>query len=241
MTMPPSTLGAFAKSDPSLAVPTWNGTCSHCLCRSSANPAPIWAITPRCATCGPSSRGHVRIAGADPLASPKILATTCRRDSDRAALRRPRSPDDPADHGRRRFGPPPAPGELPGPRLTTDDELRAAAGELGTTIFHPVGTCAMGAFDSQGQPSRQPRCSTPTAVYGVAGLRVVDASAMPTITRQEHQRAGDAHRRARRRRILGAGARLRPVSSPPHLPWRNTLNRSGWIRRVFGVRSDDGR
>jgi choline dehydrogenase len=72
---------------------------------------------------------------------------------------------------------------LPGPELVSDDELRKAAGELGTTIFHPVGTCAMGAFDSHGRPRLSAAVlDTDCRVYRVAGLRVVDASAMPTIT-----------------------------------------------------------
>jgi choline dehydrogenase len=72
---------------------------------------------------------------------------------------------------------------LPGPQLVSDDELQSAAGELGTTIFHPVGTCAMGAFDTHGQPrSAATVLDSDCRVYGVAGLRVADASAMPTIT-----------------------------------------------------------
>ena len=42
---------------------------------------------------------------------------------------------------------------LPGPQVVSDDDLRSAASELGTTIFHPVGTCAMGAFDTRGVPT----------------------------------------------------------------------------------------
>ena len=72
---------------------------------------------------------------------------------------------------------------LPGPQLVSDDDLQHAAGELGTTIFHPVGTCAMGAFDAQGNPrSAATVLDTDCRVHRVAGLRVVDASAMPTIT-----------------------------------------------------------
>ena len=65
----------------------------------------------------------------------------------------------------------------PGPEILSDEELRHAAGDLGTTVFHPVGTCKMGPQDD------------PTAVvndelkvHGVQGLRVIDASIMPTIT-----------------------------------------------------------
>ena len=72
---------------------------------------------------------------------------------------------------------------LPGPQLVSDEDLQQAARELGTTIFHPVGTCAMGAFDAHGQPhSANNVLDSDCRVYGVAGLRVVDASAMPTIT-----------------------------------------------------------
>jgi choline dehydrogenase len=67
---------------------------------------------------------------------------------------------------------------LPGPLVGDDDaSLAKAAGDIGTTIFHPVGTAKMGT------------ASDPMAVvderlrfYGIAGLRVVDASVMPTIT-----------------------------------------------------------
>jgi choline dehydrogenase len=72
---------------------------------------------------------------------------------------------------------------LPGPQLVSDEDLGQAARELGTTIFHPVGTCAMGAFDTCGVPrSAATVLDADCRVYRVAGLRVVDASAMPTIT-----------------------------------------------------------
>ncbi len=64
---------------------------------------------------------------------------------------------------------------LPGPKFETDADLRRAAGDLGTTIFHPVGTCRMG-IDSLAVVDDRLR------VRGVAGLRVIDASVMPRIT-----------------------------------------------------------
>ena len=64
---------------------------------------------------------------------------------------------------------------LPGPAVQTDDELRHSVGEVGTTIFHPVGTCKMGSDDQAVVDAR-------LRVRGVEGLRVVDASVMPTIT-----------------------------------------------------------
>ena len=66
---------------------------------------------------------------------------------------------------------------MPGPDFQTEDELVKAAGNVGTTIFHPVGTCKMG------------RSEDPTAVLdtrlrvrGIGKLRVIDASIMPTLT-----------------------------------------------------------
>ena len=58
----------------------------------------------------------------------------------------------------------------------SDEELARAAGDIGTTIFHPVGTCAMGPDPATSVVD--PRLS----VHGIAGLRVVDASVMPRIT-----------------------------------------------------------
>ena len=66
-------------------------------------------------------------------------------------------------------------GELPGAGLQTEEELRQAASVIGTTIFHPVGTCKMG----QG---RDAVVDGRLRVHGVVGLRVVDASIMPSIT-----------------------------------------------------------
>lgn len=183
MTMPPSTLGAFAKSDPSLASPDMEWHVQPLSLPKFGEPLhPFGAITPSVCNLRPSSRGHVRLAGADPLTSPKILCNYLSTDADRrvavTGLRITRQiMAAPALAAYR-------PQELlPGPRLTSDEELGAAAGELGTTIFHPVGTCAMGAFDSQGRPrSSATVLDTDCRVYGVAGLRVVDASAMPTIT-----------------------------------------------------------
>lgn len=66
---------------------------------------------------------------------------------------------------------------MPGPALQTDAELLQAAGQIGTTIFHPVGTCKMGrADDASAVVDAQLR------VRGLAGLRVIDASVMPVIT-----------------------------------------------------------
>jgi choline dehydrogenase-like flavoprotein len=64
---------------------------------------------------------------------------------------------------------------MPGPAFTTDADLVTAAGNIGTTIFHPVGTCRMGSDRLAVVDSR-------LRVRGIGGLRVVDASIMPIIT-----------------------------------------------------------
>ena len=63
----------------------------------------------------------------------------------------------------------------PGPHIESDEDLAREAGNIATTIFHPIGTCKMGA-DSMAVVDDRLR------VHGLAGLRVVDASIMPTIT-----------------------------------------------------------
>jgi len=183
MTMPPSTLGAFAKSDPSLASPDLEWHVQPLSLPKFGEPLHKFsAITPSVCNLRPTSRGHVRLASSDPLTEPKIFCNYLSTDEDREiAVRGLRMT--------RRIMAAPAlaryqPDEmLPGPRLQSDEDLEQAARELGTTIFHPVGTATMGAFDSQGRP-RSPNTvlDTDCRVLRVAGLRVVDASAMPTIT-----------------------------------------------------------
>jgi choline dehydrogenase len=183
MTMPPSTLGAFAKSDPALSSPDMEWHVQPLSLAKFGDPLHRFsAITPSVCNLRPSSRGHVRMANADPLTSPKIscnyLSTAADRLTAVRGLRMTRQIM--AAPALTRYRPQEL---LPGPELVNDDELQRAAGELGTTIFHPVGTCAMGAFDPHGRPrSSATVLDTDCRVYRVAGLRVVDASAMPTIT-----------------------------------------------------------
>lgn len=183
MTMPPSTLGAFAKSDPAFASADLEWHVQPLSLPRFGEPLhPFAAITPSVCNLRPTSRGRVRLASADPLAAPKIACNYLSTDDDRRAavrgLRMTRQIM--AAPALARYGPQEL---LPGPQLVSDDELQTAAGELGTTIFHPVGTAAMGAFDAQGRPrSAATVLDTDCRVYGVTGLRVADASAMPTIT-----------------------------------------------------------
>ncbi|MGE2730776.1 GMC family oxidoreductase [Mycolicibacterium vaccae] len=183
LTMPPSTLGAFAKSDPGLSSPDMEWHVQPLSLPKFGEPLhPFGAITPSVCNLRPTSRGHVRMADANPLTHPKIMCNYLSTDADlEVAVRGLRMTRQiMAAPALARYQPEEM---LPGPQLVSDDDLQAAARELGTTIFHPVGTCAMGAFDTRGLP-RSPATvlDTDCRVYGVAGLRVVDASAMPTIT-----------------------------------------------------------
>jgi choline dehydrogenase len=63
---------------------------------------------------------------------------------------------------------------LPGTEFQSDEELIRRAGDIATTIFHPVGTCKMGSDESAVVDAR-------LRVHGIGGLRVVDASIMPNI------------------------------------------------------------
>jgi choline dehydrogenase len=122
----------------------------------------------------PESRGFIRIRDADPRSAPAIkpnyLSTAGDRQVAADALRLTR----------RIVGQPAlqrySPEELkPGEDAQSDEELARAAGDIGTTIFHPVGTCKMGR-DGDAVVDERLR------VHGLGGLRVVDASIMPTIT-----------------------------------------------------------
>ncbi|MEY4724877.1 MAG: hypothetical protein RL043_1026 [Pseudomonadota bacterium] len=183
MTMPPSTLGAFAKSDPGLASANLEWHVQPLSLPKFGEPLhPFGAITPSVCNLRPSSRGHVRIAHADALASPRIFCNYLSTDDDRLAavkgLQMTR-----AIMASSTLAPYRPEEVLPGPQLVSEEDLAKAAGDLGTTIFHPVGTCAMGAFDAQGHAHSQATVlDTDCRLRGVAGLRVVDASAMPTIT-----------------------------------------------------------
>jgi choline dehydrogenase len=178
LTMPPSQLGAFAKSDPSQATPNLEYHVQPIsLDRFGEPPHPFPAFTASVCNLRPSSRGTVRIVSNDPRAHPAIAPNYLATDEDRRvavdAIRLTRRIVLESEALR-----PHAPEEfMPGPGFRTDAELVQAAGRIGTTIFHPVGTCKMGrADDASAVVDPQLR------VRGLAGLRVVDASVMPTIT-----------------------------------------------------------
>jgi choline dehydrogenase-like flavoprotein len=177
LTMAPSQVGAFAKSSPDygtanlefhfqpLSLDKW-GDGLH----------PFGAFTASVCNLRPSSRGHVHLRSADPEAAPAISPNYLDTEEDqRVAIdalklarkivaQQPLARFHPREHS-------------PGPAATSDEALLEAAKVLGTTIFHPAGTAKMGRDDD------------PMAVVDerlrlrrIAGLRVIDASVMPSIT-----------------------------------------------------------
>jgi choline dehydrogenase len=175
LTMPPSQLGAFAKSDPSQpsANIEWHVQ-PLSLEKFGDSLHPFDAITPSVCNLQPTSRGHVRIKSSDPQAYPAISLNYLSTDEDRrvavAGMRFTRRIM--AARALEKYQPEEW---RPGPDVQSDEALMYAAGDLGTTIFHPVGTCKMGNDPLAVVDDR-------LAVHGVQGLRVIDASIMPRIT-----------------------------------------------------------
>jgi choline dehydrogenase len=177
LTMAPSQLGAFAKSDPLQKTANIEYHVQPLSLEKFGDPVhPFPAFTSSVCNLRPESRGHVRIKSANANDYPAITLNYLSTDNDRKVA---------VDSLKltRRIAQSPAlakyqPDEFkPGKAYTTDEELAHAAGDVGTTIFHPVGTCKMGlASDSHAVVDARLR------VHGIARLRVVDASIMPTIT-----------------------------------------------------------
>jgi choline dehydrogenase-like flavoprotein len=178
LTMAPSQLGIFTRSDPHQERANIQFHVQPLSLDKFGDPLHRFAaITVSACNLRPTSRGEVRLKSAAPDAQPSIAPHYLATDEDRSvaadAIRTTRrlmkqqalARYQPAEY-------------LPGPAVGDDDAaLAKAAGDIGTTIFHPVGTAKMGLP------------SDPLAVvderlrfFGVGGLRVVDASVMPTIT-----------------------------------------------------------
>ena len=177
LTMAPSQLGMFAKSSSDYATANLEFHVQPLSLDKFGEPLHKFAaITLSVCNLRPASRGHVHAGSADPNAAPLIQPNYLSEEEDRRVA---------ADSIRlaRKIAAAPAlapfkPEEyLPGAALTSAADLAKAAGEIGTTIFHPVGTAKMG------------RDEDPMAVVdvrlrarGLAGLRIADASVMPRIT-----------------------------------------------------------
>ena len=175
LSMAPSQLGAFAKSGPERATPNLQYHIQPLSLDAFGQPLhALPAFTASVCNLRPESRGYIRITGPDPLAKPSIKPNYLSAPADRhvaaEAIRLTRRIC--AAPALARF----APQELrPGAQYQNDEELARAAGEIATTIFHPVGTCKMGS-DPMAVVDERLR------VHGVEGLRIADASIMPTIT-----------------------------------------------------------
>jgi choline dehydrogenase len=177
LTMAPSQLGIFMRSNPAQPRANIEFHVQPLSLDKFGDPLHTFpAITVSACNLQPSSRGTVRPKSADPTAAPLIAPNYLSTDEDRAvaadAIRATRRLM--LQPAVRKF----APSEyLPGPDVGDDtDSLAAAAGNIGTTIFHPVGTAKMGvAADADSVVDARLR------VHGVGALRIVDASVMPTI------------------------------------------------------------
>jgi len=177
MSMAPSQLGLFTRSDPSQKSANIQYHVQPLSLNKFGEPLhPFPAFTASVCNLRPSSRGHVRIASAKSTDAPKIAPNYLSTPEDRkvaadslALTRRIVSAPALQKYGPEEF--------LPGTSFQTDEELAFAAGNIGTTIFHPVGTCKMGrATDPMAVVDSELR------VKGIGGLRVVDGSVMPQIT-----------------------------------------------------------
>ncbi len=179
LTMAPSQLGLFTRSDPHRERANLQFHVQPLSLDKFGDPLHTFpAFTMSVCNLQPTSRGAVRLRDTDPAAAPIIqpnyLATAEDRqvaaDSVRVARRIVAQP------ALRQFHPEEY---LPGPQVRDDDEaaLAKAAGDIGTTIFHPVGTARMGRPDDA-----MAVVDERLRVIGIDGLRIVDASVMPTIT-----------------------------------------------------------
>ncbi len=178
LSMSPSQLGAFVRSDEHQATPNLEYHVQPLSLDKFGDPLHGFpAFTASVCNLHPESRGHIRIRSADsrevPLIQPNYLSTEGDRkmavDSLRLTRRIVAAP------ALQRF----MPEEFkPGRALQSEEELAKAAGDIGTTIFHPSGTCKMG---NDPNADHMAVVDARLRVHGIVGLRVVDASIMPTI------------------------------------------------------------
>ncbi len=177
MSMAPSQLGAFTRSDAQQPWPNLEYHVQPLSLDAFGEPLHSFdAFTASVCNLNPQSRGEVAIRSPNCEDAPSIRPNYLSTDQDRRiaaeSLRLTRriaaqpalAPFDPQEW-------------KPGVQFESDAELARLAGDIGTTIFHPVGTCRMGRVDDP-----LAVVDSHLKVRGVAGLRVVDASVMPTIT-----------------------------------------------------------
>jgi len=183
LTMPPSTLGAFTKSDKNQKSANLEWHVQPLSLPKFGEPLhPFNAITPSVCNLRPTSRGYVHAKNSDPLEYPKIMCNylSTKEDLDIAVSGLKKTRAIMQSDSLKPFTPEEM---LPGPNIHSEIELQNAARDLGTTIFHPVGTCAMGNVDINGSTHNSMTVlDSECRVRGVSRLRVIDASSMPSIT-----------------------------------------------------------
>ncbi|WP_018632456.1 GMC family oxidoreductase [Neomegalonema perideroedes] len=174
MSMAPSQLGIFTRSDPSKATADLEYHVQPVSLDKFGEPVHAFpAMTASVCNLRPESRGSIHLKSPDfreaPAIRPNYLSTPGDRETAARAIRLTRRIAAQPSFAKFR------PEEYkPGPAYETDADLERAAGDIGTTIFHPVGTARMG---SDPESVVDPRLR----LRGCAGLRVIDASVMPRI------------------------------------------------------------
>ena len=176
LTMAPSQLGAFAFSSPEVARADLEYHVQPLSLERFGEPLHDFpAFTASVCHLRPSSRGSVHIDSPDPIARPRIKPNYLSTEGDRKVAMQ-------AIELTRRIVSMPAlspyrPSEyLPGAGISSEEELQRAIGDIGTTIFHPVGTCKMGRRDDP-----MAVVDNRLRIHNVEGVRIADASVMPSI------------------------------------------------------------
>lgn len=175
MAMAPSQLGVFAKTDPSFETANVEYHVQPLSLTKFGEPLDRFpAMTASVCNLRPESRGHVHVTSPRKEDQPEIRPNYLSAEADKrvaadsirltrkimsAAAMQPYQPEE----------------HLPGPDYTSNEELTKAAGNIGTTIFHPVSTCRMGTDQGSVVDER-------LKLRGFSNIRVIDASVMPTIT-----------------------------------------------------------
>jgi len=176
MTMAPSQMGGFTRSAPEHATPNIEFHVQPLSLDKFGEPLHRFpAFTATACNLRPESRGHVRLKSPDPFMAPAIQPNYLADPADRRvavdAIKLVRR----IVLDSRAFAPYQPKEFKPGAQVKSDADLEHAAGDIGTTIFHPVGTCRMG-DDARAVVDARLR------LRGLKGLRIADASIMPTIT-----------------------------------------------------------
>ena len=175
MSMAPSQLGVFAMSDNSYETPNLQFHVQPLSLDKFGDPLHNFpGLTASVCNLNPQSRGSVHITSKEckvaPAINPKYLSEEQDRIVAAQSIRLARKII--SQPAMARYNPEE---QAPGIQFQSDEELKNVAGDIGTTIFHPVGTCAMG-------PNKTSVTDSELKVRGVEGLRIADASIMPTIT-----------------------------------------------------------